>query len=265
MTASSLPTTRPGRPPLSIQLWSTRGDTPLAEQLHDLAEMGYRDVQPFHDQYDDVEGMAALLAKNGMTARSGHFTMALLERETDRVVAAARRLGMDLVVAPWIDPEERPDDVSGWIALHERLLSLNARMQAEGLAFAWHNHDFEFVPLPDGSLPIEHILGSEIAFAADIAWIVRAGVDPVPWLRRYAGRVPAVHVKDVAPHGSNLDEMGFADIGEGTMDWPALWSVLDDLDVPLRIAEHDQPSDWRRFARSGARAIAALDRAISPT
>jgi len=37
----------------SIQLWSTRGATPLTEQFAYLKDCGYGDVQPYHDQCDD--------------------------------------------------------------------------------------------------------------------------------------------------------------------------------------------------------------------
>jgi hypothetical protein len=36
-------------------------------------------------------------------------------------------------------------------------------------------------------------------------------------MRRHAGRVNAVHVKDFAPAGTNLDEDGWADVGAGTL------------------------------------------------
>jgi hypothetical protein len=52
--------------------------------------------------------------------------------------------------------------------------------------------------------------------------------------------------------------MGFTDIGTGVMDWNALWKVADELMIPTRIAEHDQPDDWKRFARGGAQALKKL-------
>lgn len=244
--------------PLSIQLWTTRGADPLTVQLAQLAEFGYTDVQPYHDQYDDVPALKAGLDRHGLTTLSGHFRIDMFAGDARPVIDAANALGMKLVVAPWLDPEDRPTDVAGWRAVHARLQSIRAVIEDAGFAFAWHNHDFEFLPLSDGSFGIEYLLGDDIAFAADLAWIARAGQDPARWLRRYAGRIPAIHVKDVAAPGTGLDEMGFTDIGEGVMDWDGLWQVADEAGVPLRIAEHDLPSDWRRFAAMGARALTRL-------
>ncbi len=250
------PATAPG--PLSMQLWTTRGSDPLGEQLDVLTALGYTDVQPFHDQYDDVPALKAELDRCGLTCVSGHFRIDMFDGNARRVIAAAQALDMHLVVAPWLDPEDRPTDAAGWRAAHDRLAAMRDVIEDAGLTFAWHNHDFEFEPMPDGSFGIEYLLGDDIAFAADLAWIAKAGQDPARWLRRYADRIPAIHVKDVATPGTALDEMGFTDIGSGVMDWDGLWQIADAGGIPLRIAEHDCPADWRRFATTSAQALSRL-------
>jgi sugar phosphate isomerase/epimerase len=244
--------------PISVQLWSTRGEDPLSDQLRDLAAMGYTDVQPYHDQYDDVPAMKALLDEHGLTSVSGHFALDMFAGDAKRVIEAARVLDMKLVVAPWLFPEERPNDAEGWKAIHKDLQRMKAAVEDAGLAFAWHNHDFEFQLLPCGSYGIEYLLDEDIDFAADLAWIAVGDQDPAHWVRRYAGRIPAIHVKDVAPRGENLDQMGFADLGKGVVDWNSLWALADEVGIPLRVAEHDQPVDWRRFARAGAEGMIRL-------
>lgn len=244
------------RGPISIQLWTTRGEDPLADQLSALAAMGYTDVQPFHDQYDDVGAMKALLDENNLTARSGHFNLSMFDGHARPVIDAARALDMNLVVAPWIEPEDRPTDAEGWKAFHAMLMRIKPIIEDAGFAFAWHNHDFEFKLLPCGSYGIQYLLGEEIDLAADLSWIHIGGQDPAKWLRYYEGRVPAIHVKDVAPKGENLDQMGFAELGKGVMDWPGLWSICDEQSIALRIAEHDMPLDWRVYARNAAQVLA---------
>jgi sugar phosphate isomerase/epimerase len=247
-----------GSGPLSIQLWSTRGEDPLPVQFATLAALGYTDVQPYHDQYNDVPAMKALLDEHGLTSISGHFNLAMFEGDARPVVEAARTLGMKLVVAPWLDPDQRPTDAEGWRTLHRHLQAIKTVIEDAGLAFAWHNHDFEFRLLPCGSYGIQYLLDDDIDLAADLAWIHVGGQDPEIWLKRYAGRVPVIHVKDVAPQGTNLDQMGFADVGEGVLDWNSLWSLADELGIGLRIAEHDLPGDWRRFARTSVKALSRL-------
>lgn len=249
---------------LSFQMFSSRAAENLEEQISVLAELGYTDVQPFFfgppEDMASLESYSALLKRYGLTAKSGHFTLDLFEDAPDLVTAIARRFGMWLVVCPWIAPEDRPQTVAGWKALGDRLARLTDLMAARGLTFAYHNHDFEMHPLPDGSYPIEHLLGDRVPFEPDLAWMVVGGADPLVWLDRYRGRIPAVHVKDLAPEGTALDERGFADLGHGILDWQSLWDAAVASGSQLMIVEHDQPSDWRRFARRSIETMRAIGR-----
>ncbi|MEP0453477.1 MAG: sugar phosphate isomerase/epimerase, partial [Roseibium sp.] len=62
-------------------------------------------------------------------------------------------------------------------------------------------------------------------------------------------RLSAVHVKDIAPNGECEDEDGWADVGQGTMDWKKLNETLKATKAQLFIMEHDKPSDATRFAQ----------------
>ena len=165
---------------------------------------------------------------------------------------------MSLVVIPWINPEDRPTTAEGWQAIGARLANYTEEMKQRGLTFAYHNHEFEMAPLPDGSYPIEHLLGDTVPFEPDVAWIVVGKADPLFWLKKYAGRIPAVHVKDVAPAGEALDEKGFADLGHGALDWQTLWDASVEAGSQLMIVEHDLPSDWQRFARRSIATMRAI-------
>lgn len=247
---------------LSFQMFSSRAAETLEEQLKLLSELGYTDVQPFFfgvpEDVAALDGYVALLNKYKLTAKSGHFTFEVFDHSPDLVAEIARKFGMWLVVIPWINPEDRPTTAEGWQAIGTRLANYTEAMQQRGLTFAYHNHEFEMAPLPDGSYPIEHLLGATVPFEPDLAWIVVGKADPLFWLKKYAGRIPAVHVKDVAPDGEALDEKGFADLGQGTLDWQALWDASVEAGSQLMIVEHDQPSDWRRFARRSIAAMKAI-------
>ncbi|MDE3175451.1 MAG: sugar phosphate isomerase/epimerase [Pseudomonadota bacterium] len=243
------------KPDLAIQLYSGRKFPPLESQLETVTRHGFRVVETFAPFYDDVEATKRLFDAHKLTALSGHFSLAMLEDESERAIAAARRLGMAIVVAPYLAPAERPTSVEGWQALGARLRVLKARLAGAGLRFAWHNHDFEFHALPDGSLPIEHLLGDDLLWEADLAWVVRGGADPKRWIERFRGRIPLVHVKDIAPAGANVEEDGWADVGSGTMPWRELWSQCVAAGAQAMVAEHDNPSDFDRFARQSAAAM----------
>lgn len=247
---------------LSFQMFSSRSAPTLEEQLKLLSELGYTDVQPFFfgppDNMDEIDAYVALLHKYKLTAKSGHFTFEVFDKSPQLVEDIARKFGMWLVVIPWVNPEDRPTTAAGWQAIGKRLAAYTADMQARGLTFAYHNHDFEMIPLPDGSYPLEHLLGDTVPFEPDLAWMVVGKADPLLWLKKYAGRIPAVHVKDLAPAGTLRDEQGFADVGHGTLDWQTLWNASVAAGSQLMIVEHDQPSDWTRFARRSIETLRRL-------
>jgi sugar phosphate isomerase/epimerase len=241
--------------PLSIQLYSARNFPPVEAQLAVVKANGYDNVETFGPWHDYPAATRALLDAQGLTAKSAHIDLETLESRPVRALEIARRLGVEIVVAPYLTPPQRPATREGWQALGSRLARIRERLVAEGLRFAWHNHDFEFVALPDGSFPIEHVLGDALLWEADIAWIVRGKSDPRLWLDRYRGRIPLVHVKDIAPPGKYTDEEGWADVGAGIVPWRDLWPRCLAACAEIMIAEHDNPSDFQRFARVSAEAM----------
>ena len=239
----------------SYQLYSSRNFGPLPETLSMLAKAGYSEVEGYGALYADLSDSAALaesLTSNGLTMPSGHFGLDMVEQSPEKVVEIAKALGTTCVFVPYLDATERPSDAAGWRAFGARLEKAGAPLVAAGLTFGWHNHDFEFTALPDGTMPIDAILegGPSLALEFDIAWCARAGQDPMPWIEKLGARTVAAHVKDIAPEGEKRDEDGWADVGQGTMDWPAIMEALQGTPCQHFVMEHDNPSDDARFANA---------------
>ncbi|WP_448954046.1 sugar phosphate isomerase/epimerase family protein [Labrys neptuniae] len=247
--------------PLSFQLYSGRNFPPLEGQLRIIAEAGFSNVEPYGAFYEDVAGAASLFKEFGLTAKSGHFGLDSLEADPDGNFRIAEALGIETIVAPYLAPDARPTNKEGWQALGDRLASLAQRARQAGYGFGWHNHDFEFIALPDGSHPIEHLLVDGVKWEADIAWIVRANADPKPWIARYGAIMPLVHVKDIAPAGEKVNEDGWADVGTGVVDWATIWPLCVAAGAQIMVAEHDNPSDLGRFATVSAQAMRELAKA----
>jgi len=236
----------------SFQLYSARRFQPWDRVLAMLSRLGYRQVEGYPEVYADPTGLRAELDRNGLTMPTGHFPIDMLEGNFRGVREIAGRLGIGLVICPHLDAGQRPSDAAGWESFGRRLASVQGAAKAAGLDFAWHNHDFEFQPLADGSVPQQHILSAapETGWEIDVAWVVRGGGDPEPWIERYGQRIVAVHVKDIAKQGEGLDEDGWSDVGHGTIDWRGLMLTLRQKSAALHyVMEHDNPTDIERFAR----------------
>ncbi|MEP1934387.1 MAG: sugar phosphate isomerase/epimerase [Roseibium sp.] len=237
---------------VSFQLYSARDFTPWEDVLGRISELGYTQVEGFGGVYEDPEAFKGLLDKNGLTMPSGHFfPIGNFEEGFDKSISAAKTLGMGRLYCP--APEDlwrNGTDAANWIELAKRLEVVAKRIQDKGLRFGWHNHHWEFMPLPGGEIAMDLLLehAPSIEWEADIAWIVRGGGDPLKWIERYGDRITAAHVKDIAPEGECADEDGWADVGHGTLDWTGIMAALRKVDVDLFIMEHDKPSDFDRFA-----------------
>lgn len=236
----------------SFQLYSARNFKPWADVLKMLARNGYTQVEGFGGVYDDPKAFRADMDRNGLAMPSGHFSIDALEGDFDGVRRIADTLGVTLIVCPYLMPDKRPTDATGWKVFGERLGAVGDKAKKAGYGFAWHNHDFEFKALPDGSLPQKLILDAapSIGLELDVAWVVRGGADPAKWIADYADRILAVHVKDIAPAGQNANEDGWADVGHGTVAWKPLMAELRaKTPAKVYVMEHDNPSDLERFAR----------------
>jgi sugar phosphate isomerase/epimerase len=243
---------------LSFQLYSARKFPPLDNQLATLARLGYAKVEPYSGLFAEPEALIGGLKRHGLTAPSTHVSLDELKKNLEGFVHQARSIGAKLVIVPYIAPEQRPQDTEGWRGLGRELAAIGDKLAAQSLQLAWHNHDFEFMKLPDGSCPLDRLFEAapKLLWEADIGWIHAAGEDPVHWLNKYAGRVRAVHIKDQAPKGEKLDEDGWTDIGSGTIDWKRLMSALEATKADLFVLEHDNPADFEGFARRSRAAMA---------
>ncbi|MCY4459475.1 MAG: sugar phosphate isomerase/epimerase [Albidovulum sp.] len=233
----------------SYQLYSSRKFGPLRDTLKMVAEAGYSQVECFGHVIASSD-LSEGLADFGLAMPTAHIALETLESEPGKVVDLAGELGIVQVYAPFLMPEDRFDSADGWFEFGRRLASAGEPLRDAGIGFGWHNHEFEFVAVDGGRMPIECILASDdsLLLEMDIAWVHVAGEDPLSWLRRLGNRLGAVHIKDVAPEGEREDEDGWADVGHGILDWNAISEAIGRTSVKFRIVEHDNPGDDLRFA-----------------
>lgn len=245
----------------ALQLYSMRDYADQIALLAQLPAIGITKVEGYGGVYGDPAAYRAAMDANGISMPSGHMGLDDIEADFEATMAIVETLGIKRVFAPYLEEKDRPETAEGWAALGQRLNAAGKKYGERGITFGWHNHDFEFVALADGSTPMDIMLSAapDISWEADLAWIVRGGRDPVDYIMRYGDRLSAIHVKDIAVSGSNLDQDGWSDLGAGTMDWTALLqacrSVSNDLIYAL---EHDKPSDPVGYATRSAAAFKTL-------
>jgi sugar phosphate isomerase/epimerase len=244
---------------ISFQLYGARKFPPLDPVLEALAAIGYDAVEPYGGNFqDDPAKLRKKADALGLAIPSAHMGLDLLETDRTKAIDIAKTLGLEIVIVPYLAADARPSTVDGWKAFGHRLAEHAGYLAAAGLKLGWHNHDFEYAKLPDGSRPIDHILAPNgVRFEADIGWIFRAGSDAAAEIKKESGKISAFHVKDTTKPVIQQDD-GWTDVGGGVIDWNGLLPAIASTGATLLVMEHDNPSDWRSYAANSYKYVSGL-------
>jgi sugar phosphate isomerase/epimerase len=247
---------------LSIQLYTLRSLGDLDRVLDTVQQAGYGHVETVGSHLDDAENVRRKLDARGLKVSSSHVSLEALHDRPEAVIEACRTLGFDQLFMPAVSQEQRQSDAAFWRTLGRQLGEIAKRMREQGIAFGYHNHDWELAP-KDGvktalELLFEGAADSPLSWQVDIAWLVRGGADPKGWMHRYRDRVISAQVKDIAPEGRNEDQDGWADVGAGLLDWRDLWPAARAAGAKWMVVEHDKPSDPAETARASYAFISRL-------
>lgn len=224
---------------IALQLYTVRDETArdFAGTLRRVAELGYTAVEFAGYGGLSAEDMKSLLTETGLTAASTHVGLDALEGALDDAIAYCGAIGCRYLVLPGLPADRRgPDDLR---ALAPRLDDIGRRCKARDISFGYHNHDWEFAP-HDGAPLLDLLLDTTdpalVGLELDAYWAAYAGVDPVGYLGRRSGRVPLVHLKDMTP------ERTFSEVGDGTLDMPAIIAAARAAGARWYIVENDKPA-----------------------
>ncbi|WP_106178917.1 sugar phosphate isomerase/epimerase family protein [Prauserella shujinwangii] len=249
--AWSGPGRRLPRERIAIQLYTLRHalEADLEGTLEALADIGYRNVELAGTYGRSAEEFRGLLDTYGLRAVSAH--VGFDGADIDQLVADARVLGYHYADCAWA----RYGTLAEWEAFARRLDRAGEAFRKAGIRYGYHNHAHEYEPI-DGVRPIDVIARNtsprNVHFEYDLYWVVTGGADPVAEYYRYFGRVKQYHVKDRAPGG------GFANLGEGTIDFAEIFRRTCAGAVQHYIVEHDSPSDPLHTAQVGFDYLANL-------
>ena len=179
---------------INLQLYSfgTESGLSLGEKLRCAGEMGFTGIE-FAGGYSEIpaEEMRRLLKEAGVTADSAHVSIDAMEKEFPYLAT----LGVRYVICPMASfntSEEAKE-------LAEDLNRLGRIAAQYGILTGYHNHTDEFYRTNGRYLYdelIENTDPNHVAFEIDCGWASAAGVDPVAYIQKHAGRICAIHIKE---------------------------------------------------------------------
>lgn len=223
-------------PLLSIQLYTVRdlmATDPLGT-LEKIAALGYQGVES--GGFRNKPEIIAKIQELGLKITGTHVAIEILQEHLDEVIAENKALGNAFIIVPYIGDEWRGSE-ENWVKTAKVLEEIGHKLRESGITLCYHNHAFELEEqFPSGNgLEILYANSDAGALKAeiDVYWVAKGGGDPVEYLKRYAGRVPLVHLKDIDKAGN------FTEVGEGLLDWPAIFAAAEAGGVVYYAVEQD--------------------------
>lgn len=220
------------------QLYTVRSftQTPdgLSETLRRVADIGYKSVQISGTCPFDAEWLGSELKKNGLECAVTHTPEQRLLSDAEAVAKEHLIFGCKYCGLGWnafkLDSGDTPE------RFIEKYLGVAKALHGGGVKFMYHNHDQEFQRV--GGRLIIDILAEAFSpelmgFIVDTFWVQAAGGDPAAWIRKLAGRAPCIHLKDFS-YGRK-----FAAVGEGNMNFDAIFKAAEDSGVEYMLVEQD--------------------------
>jgi sugar phosphate isomerase/epimerase len=226
--------------PFALQLYTVRDhlQRDVPGTLKRVKEAGYEHVELAGLGGQSAEEYGYLLADAGLSAVSNHFGFDVVTQDTNKVIEDTEALGLAFAVVPWVGGEMCPDKAA-WIRCAKAMDTAGEKLRDAGITLCYHNHAHEFERY-DGQPVLELIYETaapeNLAAQIDAYWAQFGGDDPVRLLRKYAGRCPLLHVKDMEAQEPHT----FTEVGRGILDWPAIFAAAKDADVRWYIVEQDE-------------------------
>ncbi|HEY3757175.1 MAG TPA: sugar phosphate isomerase/epimerase [Opitutaceae bacterium] len=199
----------------------------LAATARKLRAMGYEAVQ--HTWSCPVEPREAksILNGEGLNLVSSHERGAMLLTEPEEAVERMRELGCTLTAFPYPEGVDLQSE-AGVRDFARRLAHAGRVLRDAGMTLGYHNHDLEFRTF-EGATILDFLfaeIGSDLMVAElDTYWVHVGGGDCVEWCRRLRGRLPFIHLKDLAQPAEGAPH--WTEIGNGVLPFPAIVAAAE--------------------------------------
>ena len=255
--------------------WQVAEDEVLAQ----IAQAGYDGAPAGPQEGRTASELQAQYARYNLRPAPGYIGAAFwkperqaeLLQEARRYAAFAREVGCtELYVAPGgfdyvgrggktrrevaghVSPEDGLTD-DEYKQFADTLNQFAALTLQDGVRSCFHNHVGTVIETGDEIARLLELCDPNVLFLGpDTGHLAWAGVDPVAFCREHAPRIKTLHVKDIDAgvrergraagwdYGTFSDNGIFVELGEGCVDLPAIFAILQDVGFDgWAIAETD--------------------------
>ena len=207
---------------VGLQLYTFRKElaADVMGTLKQIAALGIKQIESAKSDKGHYYGLTAKEMKQacsdlGMTLRSGHVH---IDDQWKQTMDEAASSGQEYVICSTM-PTER-QTVDNYKKVAESFNKAGEECKKMGLKFGYHNHEYEFES-ENGQVLYDVLLkntdGALVNMEMDLGWVVAGGKNPLDYFKKYEGRFPLWHLKDV-----NVATKKSTEFGKGGLDVVAM-------------------------------------------
>ena len=221
-----------GSIPVGIELYSVREELKKDPEatVRAVAQMGYQCVEFFSPYFEWTEAQAKqmkkLMDELGIRCYSTHNDYANVSADKiQKAIDLNKTIGAKYVV---VASSREGGDEAGWKKVADALNAASEKLEAAGLETGYHNHEREFTPMGT-QRPMEIIAKNtkkSVMLQLDVGTCLKAGADPVAWIRGNPGRIHSIHCKDWSSDPAKDYKVLF---GEGNADWKGIFAAAESV------------------------------------
>lgn len=267
------------------------GDTPLADILRDIQELGFEGVELGGKFPRDAATLQALLAQYKLDLIGGWYSGSLLAQDADAEIAALqphlallKALGSTVFVFAETSNAvhgDRGTALTGtprlpaleWKTFGQRLTQVADYIQAQGLKFAYHHHLGTVVERAEDLQEFLRHTGPSVGLTLDTGHAALGGIDALDVIRHHPERVAHVHCKDVRWETFATARTGGASFldgvlagmftvpGDGGLDYAEIMRALARINysgwIVIEAEQDPGKADPRTYADLGLKTLRA--------
>lgn len=225
---------------VGIQLYTVRKEM-LADAvgtLKQLAKIGYKQLESARSDKGNFYGLQPkeikkVAADLGMTVRSGHVH---IDKDWQRSIDSAAEAGQTYLVCSSLPTEGQT--VANYQRCADTFSKAAEACKKANLIFGYHNHDFEFEKAGGKVLYdilLERTDPNLVKMEMDLGWVIVTGNDPLQYFKKYPGRFPLWHLKDMDKVKKESTEFG-----KGQINIKAMLQNIDKSGMKFFFVEQEE-------------------------
>lgn len=203
---------------IGIQLYTFRDEmiADPAGTLKRIASLGIKEVESASSNKGHYYGLAPKEIRKicddlGMKLRSGHVH---IDDQWQQTISEALESGQEYLVCSSMPTNGQTIDNYKRVA--EAFNRAGEDCKKNNIRFGYHNHAHEFES-DNGQVLYDVLLDNTdkdlVNMELDLGWVVVGGKDPLDYFKRYEGRFPLWHLKDM-----DLQKKQSTEFGKGGLD-----------------------------------------------